>query len=128
MPSYLHCDFHTHGPTATERGTSVEVHAQADCVVIRIGDGGTLPPLAIYVDRAAEAFALAKAFAAAGQVIEQRAGKSRADETPAEPLYTNVPLPLGDYAQAIVDESQLCGWRSAECRTLGCRSEKCPAF
>jgi len=120
MSGHMHVDFHTCGPTPLQRGTAVEVHTQTDCVVIRIGDGGALPPLAIYVDRPAEAFALAQAFAAAGQVLEQRAGQSRVSETPAEG-WTEPPLPLHMGAPT----SMAC---SEDCVRLGCLSERCAAF
>lgn len=119
MTYSIEVNYHTHGPSESERGTAVTVTAQSRTVVIGIGDGGTFPDIRIYIDRAAEAFALAKAFASAGEVLEQRAGSSRVAEVPTAD-WVDIPLPL--------DEPELCGWRSEDCRTLGCRSEKCPAF
>jgi len=119
MSSAMEVNYHTTGPTLGERGTSVTTTAQTTCVVISIGPGAQLPELRIYVNRAAEAFALAQAFAAAGEVLEKRAAATRVGEVPSEP-WTEVELPL--------EPTEVCGWRSPECAQLGCRSEDCPAF
>lgn len=91
--SVLSAHFHCHGPNEHERGTAVTVEAQSDCVTVRLGIGGQLPVLTIYVPRAAEAFALAQAFASAGEVLERREAVSRRNEIAAEP-WSDVPLPL----------------------------------
>ena len=94
MSDQLDVSYHTHGPNEFERGTAVQVREQSTCVVVGIGEGGKRADLSIYVYRAAEAFALAKAFAAAGEVLERRSGATRAAEVPAA-TWTEPELPIG---------------------------------
>jgi hypothetical protein len=89
----MEVNYHTRGPDRFHRGTAVTVHGRSLAVCVAIGPGGGEPELRIYVDRPGEAFALAQAFAAAGRLLEERAGTSRATEMPSEP-WEEVPLPL----------------------------------
>lgn len=93
MSSSLAVSYHTTGPNELERGTSVTVREQSGCATVGIGKGGELAEITFYVDRAAEAFALARAFASAGDLLEARQNATRAAEVPAEP-WAEVPLPL----------------------------------
>ena len=91
--SNLRSTFHCQGPSEHERGTAVSTEELGDCATVRLGVGGEMPVLTIFITRPAEAFAIAQAFATAGEILEARAALSRRGEVPAE-AWQDVPLPL----------------------------------
>jgi hypothetical protein len=145
--------FHCQGPSAGERGTAVTMEDRGQGATVQLGIGGECPCLSIYLYRPAEAFALAQAFARAGEVLEARAAVSRAHEVPGE-SWKDVPLPLDH--DHVAGEVELCDcgkpavhlaapmgsddWScrvprpgcihqsDVLCTSLGCRDERCPSF
>lgn len=89
-------------PTMNTRGTAFSVYGATTSPLIRIGWGGDRPHLALAFDRATEAFALARAATAIGELLEQRAAATRAGEVSGEP-WVDVPLDFGEPA-----EQRLC--------------------
>lgn len=82
-------------PTKNTRGTAFTLYGATESPVIKIGRGGDRTHVALAFDRATEAFALARAAAAVGELLEQRAGNTRVGEVSGEP-WEDVPLEFGE--------------------------------
>jgi len=110
--SSLSAHFHCQGPSEHQRGTAVTTEELGDCATVRLGIGGEMPSLTIFITRPAEAFAIAQAFATAGEILEARAALSRRGEVPAE-AWQDVPLPLDVTDDSATGELCACGKSAA---------------